>query len=97
VTAKSDSLRIKTTNRDIDSFSASDFELICCDAHKKIPMKMAVWGNFAPLDSWTIWIAVLRQSDGKWEELMRCILCYLTRFWLHHYITHCSVLYNIDL
>lgn len=36
------SVRIKTTNRDIDSFSASDFELISCDAQKKISMKMAV-------------------------------------------------------
>ncbi|KAG0568729.1 hypothetical protein KC19_6G041600 [Ceratodon purpureus] len=35
-------LRIKTANRDIDSFSASDFELINYDAHKKISMKMAV-------------------------------------------------------
>ena len=36
------SLRIKTTNRDIDSFEAADFELINYDAHKKISMKLAV-------------------------------------------------------
>lgn len=35
-------LRIKTANRDIDSFVAADFELIGYKAHQKINMIMAV-------------------------------------------------------
>lgn len=35
-------LKINTQKKDIDSFVASDFELIGYDPHQKIDMKMAV-------------------------------------------------------
>lgn len=35
-------LQIKTSNQDIDSFTASDFELIGYESYKKITMKMAI-------------------------------------------------------